>query len=470
MPLYNVLRACSLVTLALLAIERGIPRASAAEPPNVVIVLCDDLGYGDLSCQGHPLIRTPNIDRLAREGQRWTSFYASAPLCNPSRVALMTGRLPIRIHQSDGNHWRPMPAEEVTLAELLKQKAYATCYVGKWGVSSFERGGRHPMDEGFDDYFGTVGSNDLFREKVQRSYENVRNLPSTAYRLSLYRQREVIEEPAYQPTLTRRYGEKSALWIEEQAKAGRPFFLFLGHSMPHVPLFCSPEYRGHSQAGLYGDVVEEIDGSVGRILAALEKNGVADNTLIFFSSDNGPWLTYYDLGGSSGPLRDGKITSWEGGFRVPGIFWWPAAIQPAVVDGIGCNVDLIATLATLTGTKLPKDRRFDSIDLSPTLLGHKPSPRSEWFYYGKPGNLWAARVGRHKLVYESWDSLGKEGELGWRGYDNHLKHEPPLLFDLHTDVAERLDIAKQDPEVVKRIQATVHRHRKSLKTGTAEPH
>jgi arylsulfatase A len=212
-------------------------------------------------------------------------------------------------------------------------------------------------------------------------------------------------------------------------------------------------------------VIEEIDWSVGRIIAVLKERNVADNTLVFFSSDNGPWLTYYDLGGSSGPLRDGKLTSWEGGFRVPGVFWWPGTIEPAVIDDIGANVDLIATLATLTGTKLEPGRIFDSLDLSPVLLAGKPSPRTEWFYYGQPGNLWAARTGHYKLAYESWESLGKEKERGWRGYDNHQQHKPPLLFNLSTDIGERLDIAAEKPDVVASIQAAVRRHRESLGGG-----
>jgi arylsulfatase A-like enzyme len=433
--------------------------------PNIVIILCDDLGYGDLSCQGHPLIRTPQIDRLAAEGQRWTSFYASAPLCNPSRVGLMTGRMPIRIHQNGFNRWTPLPASEITIAELLKDQGYSTAYIGKWGISQFDRGGDqpHPNDEGFDYYFGLVGSNDArLKEGFERTYENIKHSTSEDFRIALFRQREVIETPAYQPTLTKRYTEESVQWIQQQAKESEPFFLFLGHSMPHVPIFRSPAFERHSRAGLYGDVIEEIDWSVGQVIQTLKTAGVAENTLVFFSSDNGPWLTYYDLGGSPGPLRDGKITSWEGGFRVPGIFWWPGTIQPSAVHGIGVNVDLVATIASIVGLELPADRVFDSIDLSTTLLQGEASPRKEWSYYGQPGNLWAYRVGNYKLVYESWESLGKEKERGWRGYDNHQKHNPPLLFDLSTDVAERQDLAAGHSEIVDAIQRSVDRHQRSI--------
>ena len=444
----------------------------ATEKPNIVIILMDDLGYGDLSVQGHPLIRTPNIDQLANEGQRWTSFYASAPMCAPSREALMTGRLPIRIHGNGKNNWSPIPDVEITLGEMLKRQGYATGYIGKWGIGDFlfEHDGPHPNDQGFDYFYGLAHSNDLgMREGFDRTYENIKKGKSSDFAIPLYRQRDVVETPAHQPTLTKRYTEESVKWIESQKD--KPFFLYLAHSMPHVPIYASPEFEGHSKAGLYGDVVEELDWSVGQVIKALKKAGVADNTLVIFSSDNGPWRTYYDLGGSSGPLRDAKLTAWEGGFRVPGIFWWPDKIKPAVVDDIGVNVDLIATITSLTNTPLPKDRNYDSIDLSPTLLKGKPSPRQGWFFYGPTGDLWGARLGDYKLVYESWDSVGMENwtskttmETLWadRGYANHKVHNPPLLFNLSTDVTERLDIADQNPKIVRNIQDAVARHQKFI--------
>ena len=440
-----------------------IHHSSFSAQPNIVVILADDLGYGDLSCQGHPLIRTPNIDRLAAEGQRWTTFYASAPMCNPSRVAMMTGRMPIRIHRSDKNQWQQLPEDEITLAEMLKQAGYATAYIGKWGITNFEQpdGGAHPNDEGFDYFYGLLGSNDApLRKGMKRTYQSIKDAVSEDFPISLYRQREAIETPAHQPTLTKRYTGETVAWIQKEE---RPFFLFLGHTMPHVPIYASSGFQGKSSAGLYGDVIEEIDWSVGEIVKTLEKTGIANNTLVIFSSDNGPWLTYYDLGGSPGLLRDGKITAWEGGFRVPGIFWWPDRIKPAVIEGIGCNVDLVATVATLAGFDLPKDRAFDSIDLSPTLLSGQPSPRREWFYYGQPGNLWACRLGDHKLVFESWESLGKERERGWRGYDNHQKHDPPLLFNLSTDIHERHNIAAGNLEIVEDIRRAIARHNQSLK-------
>ena len=455
-----------LALLAVLAFTScGSVGESPPRPPNIVLVLTDDLGYGDLSVQGHPVIRTPNIDRIARQGQRWTSFYASSPLCNPSRVALVTGRMPVRIHGDGRNAWADIPDAEVTIAEMLKTRGYATAYVGKWGLCGrFDYEGSHPNDQGFDHFYGLVGSNDApLREGFERTYENIKNSTSADFPISLYRQREAIETPAFQPTLTKRYTEESVQWMREQSQG--PFFLFLGHSMPHVPLFRSKEFEGHSNAGLYGDVIEEIDWSVGQLVKTLEELGVAENTLLWFSSDNGPWRTYFDLGGSPGPLRDGKITAWEGGFRVPGIFWWPGTITPAVVNGIGVNVDLMATIASLTGAAMPAGKLFDSIDLSPTLLRGEPSSRREWFYYGQPGNLWAARVAQHKLVFESWESLGTEKQIGWRGYGNHQTHDPPMLFDLSTDVDERWNVAEQNPEVIEIVRGAVERHREWIDTA-----
>ena len=283
-------RRALLATFVAILLAAAIAACDAGPPtdtrlPNIVLILADDLGYGDLSIQGHPLIRTPNIDRIASEGQRWTSFYASAPMCNPSRVALLTGRMPIRIHRNGKNLWADLPDDEVTMAEMLKQRGYGTAYVGKWGLSRrFNYQGSHPNDQGFDAFFGLVGSNDApLREGFERTYGNIKNATSADFPISLYRQKEAVETPAYQPTLTKRYTEEAVRWIGEQAD--QPFMLFIGHSMPHVPIFRSPGFEGHSDAGLYGDVIEELDWSVGEVVSALERAGVAEDTLIWFSSD-----------------------------------------------------------------------------------------------------------------------------------------------------------------------------------------
>jgi len=464
-PIDSMMRKAFSVGLLLLVAGNSV--FGAPEPrPNIIIVLADDLGYGDLSIQGHPLIRTPNIDRLAREGQRWTSFYASSPLCGPSRVGLMTGRLPIRMSGTGKNDWLPFPIpdREVTIGEMLKTEGYATGYIGKWGLGGISESLveplAHPSDQGFDHFFGLVGSNDApMREGLKRTYENIKNSVSADFPISLFRERHAVETPAYQPTLTKRYTEDAVQWIRMHKE--HPFFLFVAHSMPHVPIFRSPAFVGHSKAGLYGDVIEELDWSVGQLVRTLYETGISGNTLIFFTSDNGPWLTYYDLAGSPGSMRDGKMTAWEGGFRVPGIFWWPGKVKPAVITDMGVNVDLIKTFASLTGASLPADRTYDAEDLSQTLLKEAPNPRKEWFFYGPTGDLWAARVGHYKLVLESQNSLGLEEQFE-RGYGDHQRYTRPLLFDLSTDTSERLNVASRYPEIVAEIQAAIERHKQSL--------
>jgi len=432
--------------------------ASVSAAPNIVVILCDDLGYGDIGAYGHPVIETPNVDRMAREGQRWTSFYASSPVCNPSRVALMTGRMPARIH-GGLNLWANPSSDEFTVAEMLKGKGYQTAIIGKWHLGMEE--GLHPLDQGFDYYYGTPGSNDApLKPGIKRTYWTTRDAMSTDYDIPLMKMRETLETPIYQPTITKRYGDEAADWIGKNKDA--PFFLYLAHNMPHVPIFRSPEFEGHSAGGLYSDVIEELDDSVGKVIRALEKAELTSNTLVVFTSDNGPWRTYYDLGGSPGHLRDGKMTTWEGGVRVPGVFWWPGTIKPAVVRGIGASVDFLATFAALAGAKLPNDREYDSMDLSETLLKGAPSPRTEWFYFGHPsGELFAARVGRYKLHLKSWETIGHE-EVGWRGYGNEQTYESPILFDLDNDISERWDIAKDHPDIVGRVQKAIERYQGSI--------
>lgn len=439
------------------------PPVHLQDAPNILVILTDDMGYGDLSSYGHPLIKTPHIDDLAASGQRWTSFYASSPLCNQSRVALITGRMPVRIHGGGLNRWANLPNSELTMGQLLKQAGYATAYIGKWGLSGrFANGGVHPNDAGFDYFFGVEDFNDGGRRAdLPATYEAIKTSVSEDYSFGLFRQRKEIENPTHQPSLTQRYTREAVAWL--QTPRAQPFFLFLGHTMPHVPIFSAPEFVGRSRAGRYGDVIEELDWSVGQITAALKASSLRENTLVIFSSDNGPWLTYFDIGGSPGPFRDGKHTTWEGGLRVPGIFSWPGTISPAVIDGIGVQVDLFATLATIANLSLPEDRDYDSIDLSGVLLDGAESPRDRWFYYATRGGLWAARLDNFKLVLESWDSVTKEGGTSeWRGFDNHIVHDPPLLFDLSTDLAERNNIAPQHPGVVKRIKAAISGYQAGL--------
>jgi len=343
------LRSVTVMALAFLGARSVLSASADDRPPNVVIIFADDLGYGDLGCYGHPTIHTPNLDRMAAEGMKWTSFYSAAAVCTPSRAALLTGRLPLRSGMAGEtrgvifpDHQGGIPHEELTLAEALKSKGYATACIGKWHLG-------HPMEfrplrHGFDYWFGPETSND----------------GSIRFELPLWRNDEIVEEhPFDQSTLTRRYTEECLAFI--QRNKDRPFFLYLPHTFPHTPLHVAAPFRGRSQRGLYGDVVEELDWSVGQILDTLRSEGLTRNTLVVFTSDNGPWLIRKQEGGSAGLLRAGKGSSFEGGFRVPGIFWWPGKIKSGqTIAETGCTMDLYTTSLLLAGAELPTESWMDS--------------------------------------------------------------------------------------------------------------
>ena len=309
---------------------------------NFIIIFADDLGYGDLGIFGHPTIKTPNLDRMAMEGQKWTNFYVGASVCTPSRAALLTGRLPIRSGMAGAssrvlfpNSANGLPHSEITIAEQLKSVGYATGMVGKWHLGHKKQ--YLPTTQGFDYYFGIPYSNDMDITRELSSFQDYWNLWTKEYKnlepkdfnVPLLSGTEQIERPADQTTLTGRYTDEAIDWIKKNKD--QPFFMYLAHSLPHVPLFASDKFRGTSKRGLYGDVIEEIDYGVGQILELLEEEGLAENTIVFFTSDNGPWLPTELSGGSGGLLRDGKGSTWEGGFREPSIFWGPGNVEPKVV-------------------------------------------------------------------------------------------------------------------------------------------
>jgi arylsulfatase A-like enzyme len=451
--------------LTILLLGGSAAGAVSAQPPskpNIVVIFADDLGYGDLGAFGAPNIRTPRIDAMTAEGQKWTNFYVQ-PVCSPSRAALLTGRLPVRNGMFGtpagtapkvfrDNAAEGLPLDEITVAELLKSAGYQTGIVGKWHLGQLPQ--FLPTRQGFDWWFGLPYSHDM-RMTVARDkgYQTAAYYtPKPEYwDVALMLNDRVIERPVDHRTLTKRYTEQAVQFISE--RKGGPFFLYIAHSLPHIPLATSPEFAGRSAGGLYGDVIEELDWSVGQVLDALRAAGIERNTLVLFTSDNGPWLPFRDHGGSAGQLKQGKGTTWEGGVRTPAIFWWPGTIRPGVVTGIGSGLDLFATAAALAGARVSPDRPTDGVDLSPTLKGAGPSLRDELFYYWD-SELRAVRKGKYKahfITSGAYDSA-----------EARTVHDPPILFDLSVDPGERFNIAAAHPEIVADLLRLANAHRETV--------
>ena len=403
-------------------------QSSTKSKPNFIVLFADDMGYGDWTRGGHPTIMTPNLNRMADEGVHLTQFYSGNPVCSPSRSALLTGRNNIRtgvIQVFFPGNGRGMSQDEITIADLLKPHGYETACIGKWHLgSTYEY---RPLRQGFDYYFGILYSNDMYNPDI-------------------FRNDECIEHPSDQTTLTKRYTGEAVKFIERSKD--KPFFLYLPYTMPHVPIFASDKFLDTSKRGLYGDVIEEIDWSVGQVMETLKRNGLDDNTLVFFTRDNGPWITKDLHGGSPGQLRGAKGDTWEGGMREPTVAWWPGRLPAGrVCMDVGSVLDFFPTFAQLAGAKMPNDRPYDGIDLMPVLEGKAAPERTIFFYSAE--KMRAVRKGVWKLHFSYYD----HSKGGFRLPENWMTPDRPLLFNLETDPSERYDVATSNPDVVKELTA-----------------
>lgn len=449
------------------------PKSEPNKKPNIIVIFADDMGYGDVGIYGHPTIKTPNIDRMAVEGQKWTNYYVASSLCSPSRAALLTGRLPIRTGITQvlfPNSEKGLPQTEKTIADFLKENGYNTAMVGKWHLG--DKSPFLPTDHGFDSYFGIPYSNDMDRIEEfgkkgwidsQISWADQENFK--AYNFPLLRDDKIIERPVDQRSITKRYTKEAIDKISEFRN--NPFYINLAYTMPHIPLFRSEEFKDVSLAGIYGDVIEEIDWSVGQVLNALKKEGLYKNTLVVFTSDNGPWHIYKTHAGSAGLFQGAKGGTFEGGFRVPTIFSWPEKIKSGVITDMGSTMDLLPTFCALTDTKLPTDRIFDGYDISPVLLGTGVSPRDEIYYY-RGDKVYAVRKGKYKahfITQLSWDKSRTSRFVTDPEIDISEKPkmlETPLLYNVNVDPAERYNIADKHPEVIEAFKNLLIDHQKNI--------
>ncbi len=455
-----------LLTCALLcggglaAVAQEQPAAAPARPgPNVVVIFMDDMGYDDLSPDGHRGYETRNLSRLAREGMRFTNFLVPQAVCGASRAALLTGCYPNRIGMLGApgpNSRHGIHSREVLIPEMLKEKGYATGMVGKWHL------GHHPpflpTHHGFDSYFGLPYSNDMwpFHPENPKAYPDLPLIEGDR----VLNPRVTGED---QENLTSWYTERAVQFMQDHA--AEPFFLYVAHSMPHVPLYCSERFRGATAQGRYGDVMQEIDWSVGEILKTLDELQLADKTLVIFTSDNGPWLSYGNHAGSAAPLREGKGTEWEGGVRVPCLMRWPGVIPSATnCHELASTIDLFPTLAGIVNAKLP-EHPIDGEDIAPLMRG-EPTARSphEAFYYYWGNELQAIRSGPWKLHFpHEYRSLtGKPGADGLPGGYSTGKLTEPALYNLEWDIGESQDLVKKYPEVVARLEGLAEAARDDL--------
>jgi arylsulfatase len=434
--------------------------AQSGKQPNFIIIFADDLGYGDLSCYGHPTIYTPNLDQMAAEGMRFTQFYVGANVCTPSRAALLTGRLPVRngMYGKERGVFFPnsasgLPHSEITMAQALKKKNYQTALVGKWHLGSLPE--YLPPHYGFDYYFGIPYSGDMGKVGPSPKMKD-RAMPP----LPLYRNGKVIEEEPDQHLLTKRYTAEVIDFIRKNQN--KPFFMYYANNFPHVPLYASKDFEGKSKRGPYGDVVEELDWSVGEILKELKKLKLDKNTFVIFTSDNGPWLMRNlldETGGSAGLLYEAKSSTYEGGMRVPDIAWWPGTIKPNVIShAVATTMDLFPTVLNLAKVDIPKDRPIDGNDITDLLTGKKDKVTDIVYYYHLD-RLQAIRKGpwkAHFITQRSYSQVAPQ------------EHNPPLLYNIEVDPSEQYDIAKNHPEIIEELKNVFEEHQRNLIKAPAE--
>ena len=429
---FNTMKLRVIILLFALILQViGSPSIAVPEtPPNIILILADDLGYGDLGIYGADLIKTPHLDRLAGEGVRLTSFYASGNVCTPSRAGLLTGRYAIRDGLADGTitlkDTRGLPAATTTIAGLLREQGYRTALIGKWHLGHHTQA-QQPNAQGFDLFYGLLHPNDAAR--------------------SLFRNKQATDEPLEQSALTRRFTGEAVRFIKNNSR--RPFFLFMSHTAPHIPLAASPDFVGTSRAGAYGDVVQELDWSVGQLLDAVQRNNLTDNTLIIFTSDNGPFPE-----GGTGGLRGGKGTAWDGGYRVPFIARWPGHIPAgAIADAMAMNIDLLPSIGEITGVSMPRSLQLDGRSILPVLLGNTNASPHEVLYFFNNEQIVALRTQDWKMVVQA----------SYRDIQRRLpEHDILLLFDMRTDPQERYSLAGRQPDKWEELQAYLRHGRQEL--------
>ena len=444
-------------------------RFAITTTPNVIIIFMDDMGYGDLECYGGFPYHTPNINKLAAEGMRFTNFYVAQAVCSASRTALLTGCYPNRLGISGAlfpNSKIALNPEEETIAEILKAKGYKTGMVGKWHLGQKEP--FLPLQQGFDEYLGLPYSNDMWPVNYDGTPAADTSTNKGKYPplplLDGNKPMKYIRTLDDQATLTTAYTERAVNFINKNKK--NPFFLYLAHSMPHVPIAASKKFTNKSPGGLYGAVMEEIDWSVGEVMKSLDANGLTKNTLVIFTSDNGPWLMFGNHAGNTGGLREGKGTAWEGGLKVPCIMRWPGNIPAGTIcNNLAATLDLLPTIANICKAKMPV-KKIDGVDIV-SLLMQQPNahPRDEFVYYYDRNNLKGIRNAQWKLVfpnisqtYNKPNAIGADGFPGKYGLDTVSL----ALFDLRTDPGENRDVKDKHPDIVQQLTLLANKYRKEL--------